>query len=185
MKKRVFIFLGLFVFWAVGFGQSVTGHPLHYFLPKDYVILDSAQGDINNDGIDDFVVALKSVYENTDTETARPLLLLIGTKTGGYTLFASNDSVVLCKNCGGVFGDPYEGITIKKGFFEINHRGGSRFRWTRNISFRFKPGRNEFILYRDAGISYDDANPDKNIRQVTHKEDFNRVAFVKYTYDKD
>jgi hypothetical protein len=144
-------------------------------------LLDSASGDINKDGIRDLVMVLKNkLEENKDTETTRPLLLLVGNGKGLYRLFARNDSVVLCKQCGG-FDDPYQGISIKKGVFSINHYGGLTWKWTRIITFRYNSDKKQFILYRDAGISFASYDPDKTIDIFNNKERFNKVSFSMYS----
>ena len=165
-------------------GQSMSSQTLASYIPKDYSILDSAQGDLNGDGYKDWVLILKSKYEEFNTDTTRPLLLLLGTKRGVYTLFAKNDSVVLCKGCGGVFGDPYEGITVKKGYFEIHHYGGSNWRWTRNISFKYNSITKGFLLHRDSGISYHTSDPNKSKTTIINKKDFDKLPFSKYSYEK-
>ena len=48
-----------------------------------------------------------------------PLFVLACTSTGKFKLIARNDSVVLCKSCGGILGDPYQGIAIKNGYSSL------------------------------------------------------------------
>jgi hypothetical protein len=112
---------------------------LKQLIPADFTILDSASGDINKDGVRDLVIILRNKYETFNTDTTRPLLLLEGNLKRRYKLLARNDSVVLCMGCGGVHGDPYQGITVKSGYFSIEHFGGSGWRWTRIITFKYDP----------------------------------------------
>ena len=70
------------------------------------------------------------------SDTARHLLIIQGEKDGTFKIVANNDSIVLCFGCGGVFGDPYAGITVKDNYFSIEHYGGSAWRWTRIITFK-------------------------------------------------
>jgi len=68
------------------------------------------------------ILVLKSkldVDTNLSDEIVRPLLILLGKKGGGFSLYARNVSVFLCRNCGGMFGDPFEGITIKGQVFFV------------------------------------------------------------------
>ena len=91
---------------------SAQFKPLRGFLSHGYSILASAAGDLNQDGKMDLVVILRNRYERINTDTTRRLLLLAGNGQGKYRLMARNDSVVLCRGCGGVYGDPFAGIVV-------------------------------------------------------------------------
>jgi hypothetical protein len=111
------------------------------FIPKGWYIMDSAKNDFNNDGLQD--VAL--VIANTATETKEDFehdcnraLAILQKTTEGYLLNSYTNSGVLCKNCGGVFGDPYNGINLKDNILSIQHFGGSAWRWSINYTFRFQ-----------------------------------------------
>ncbi len=68
----------------------------------------------------------------------RPLLILIGNSYGNLKKVAhNNNNTVLCHNCGGIFSDPFEGITIKNGYFSVEHYGGSNWRWTEIITYKY------------------------------------------------
>jgi hypothetical protein len=110
----------------------------------------------------------------------------LGKKDGSLSLYARNDSVVLCKGCGGMFGDPFEGITIKGRYFSLEYYGGSRYRWNRFTTFKYDLVKKDFVLHRDAGISYDSVEEDKKYtKNVYHKQAFGKQRFVKYNYDTD
>ena len=181
MKKLFFLILLVF------FHSEVNSQfqPLTYYIPNNYTILDSLSRDINNDKIKDLVLILKHNQEEDNFDTTRPLLLLEGNNQGLYRLMAKNDNVVLCKECGGVYGDPFEGISIENRGFTLDFRGGSRWRWTRHISFKFDKISSRFILYKDIGIDYDGANPEGKIdKKKYNKKDFGRLPFTKYNYEK-
>jgi hypothetical protein len=127
---------------------------------------------------------LRNKFENINSDTTRPLLLLQGDGKGQYKLIARNDSVVLCLNCGGVFGDPYAGITIKNGYFSIEHYGGSGWRWDRVMTFKFDAKNNRFVLHRDAGYSWHVSDPNKQTQNLFSKEDFDNLPFSRYSYEK-
>jgi hypothetical protein len=137
MQKVIsLVILFLFASGAL-FGQNKT---IQNFIPAGYVLLDSASGDLNRDSYRDLVLVLKKNREEDSVDVPRPLLLLLGS-AAGYSLAGRNDNVVLCYSCGGVFGDPYQGITIKNGYFSIEHYGGSNWRWTRVIPSSTTPGK--------------------------------------------
>lgn len=176
--------LFFFILTCISATAQDKGRPFSSFIPTGYSILDSASGDLNKDRLKDYVLILKIDEEADHADTTRPLLLLMGTGKEEYRLFARNDSVVLCKSCGGVFGDPYAGITVKNNFFSVEHYGGSNWRWTRIITFRYDTKTGQFILHRDAGESYHTSNPDKVKLNLHEKQDFGKLSFANYSSDK-
>jgi hypothetical protein len=181
--RFVFI-LALLVLKLASNAQDATPQLFQNLIPSGYAILDTAFGDLNRDAYKDAVVILKRSDEEAYSDTARPLLLLAGTATGNFRLLARNDSVVLCSGCGGVIGDPYAGITIKNGYFSIEHYGGSNWRWTRIITFKFDVANQVFRLHRDAGVSFHTSDPDKTKDLFYNKPDFGKHLFTEYTYSK-
>lgn len=165
--------------------EKAADPPTEFFDKSKYTVLDSATGDLNLDEFPDKLLILKSKDEGTLTEVARPLLLLSGKADGSFVLAARNDSVVLCADCGGVFGDPYSGITIKNGYFSIEHYGGSSWRWTRIITFKYSKEKGEWILHRDAGESFHTSDPEKTEAIVTNKKDFDKLPFKDFNYNKE
>ena len=181
MARYLFFFFTVICFSAIAQENCRT---FSSFIPAGYTILDSAAGDLNKDGFKDYILILQLTDEQEHADTTRPLLLLKGTGKDRFDLFAANDSVVLCRGCGGVFGDPYAGITVKSNFFSIEHYGGSNWRWTRIITFRYDAKTKQFILHRDAGESYHTFDPDKTELNLHNKEDFGKLSFAKYSYGK-
>ena len=179
-KKNLFLAVCLFHF-TLCYGQF---HPLKTFIPPNFTLLDSASGDINLDGLTDLVLILRNTAEKLNPDTTRPLLLLQSNGKGLYKLVGRNDSVVLCMNCGGIWGDPYDNMTVKKGYFSIEHMGGSSWRWTRIITFKFDIKRKLFVLHRDAGFSWWNVERGHERNIVTSKEDFDKLPFEKYKYEK-
>lgn len=182
MLKQLLLTLTLLLAGQITFGQFQS---LSKLIPTGYSILDSTSGDINKDGSKDLVVILRNKYENLNADTTRPLLLLQGNIKRRFKLLARNDSVVLCMGCGGVHGDPYQGITIKNGYFSIEHFGGSGWRWTRIITFKFDSKTNQFLLHRDAGQSWHISDTNKTTENIFNKEDFGRLPFGQFSYYKN
>jgi hypothetical protein len=106
------------------------------FIKPGYLILDQADGDLNNDGLIDKILILREKREIT-LEEQRPVLILIKQNNGRLKLVAENDNLVLSAGDGGIHGDPYHGITIKNNRFSIEHFGGSGWRWNQVITFKF------------------------------------------------
>ncbi|GAA4503031.1 hypothetical protein GCM10023172_27220 [Hymenobacter ginsengisoli] len=120
------------------------------FVPKGYYQLPEgrATGDLNGDGRPDVVLALAPTASTeagpvpaTNDNIPFPRLLVVLWRTAsGYKLAAAARQAVLCKECGGVFGDPFAGLDIAKGVLSIYHYGGSSWRWAVTGKFRYQQG---------------------------------------------
>jgi hypothetical protein len=153
---------------------------INQFVTDGFEVLDTASGDINLDGILDLLIILKDKDEHKKGDEKRPLLLLIRNKENKLSLSYRNDNVVYDISSGGVFGDPYEGITIKNGYFSIEHYGGSNWRWTKIITFKYSKSDNNWYLHRDGGESYHTSKPEKAETKVKTTKDFGKVTFEDY-----
>jgi hypothetical protein len=159
-------------------------HPIRFYIPSGYTILGQASADINGDGHTDHVIVLRNPYEKMNWDTTRPLLLLAGDGKGSYRLLARNDSVVLCSGSGGVHGDPFQQVVAGNRRFSVRHFGGSGWRWTRTITFRYDSHRRQFILQSDGGWSWHTASPDKRTRISNRPQDVGHVPFQEFTYNR-
>src|SRR5579872_1329350 len=169
----VLMFAGLVPVGTFGLAQY---HTVRFYIPSGYTILGKASADINRDGYTDLVIVLKNPYEKYNEDTTRPLLVLAGNGKGSYRLLARNDSVVLCANCGDVHGDPFEKVAAGKGWFSVQHFGGSGWRWTRWITFAYDSGLRRLLLRSDGGWSWHGSNPDVPTRITNRPQDFGRIA---------
>ena len=106
---------------------------MNAFVPSGYKIMKQETGDLNKDGIPDAVLVLidkKEEKEKIDAEDVpRLLVITFGVQGGGYALSAVSEDAILCKTCGGVFGDPFADLKIVRGTIVIDHYGGSSDRW--------------------------------------------------------
>ena len=152
-------------------------------IPKDYKVLNFTKGDLNKDKFDDAILILKHNGEDKD-EFKRPLYILLGSKSGDYKVISKNSNAVLGYFDGGVFGDPFDGVTIKNGYFSIEHYGGSNWRWTRIVTFKYNKKKKNWFLYKDGGDSYHTSNPDKVSTEIQTVKDFGIVPFKKYNIFK-
>ncbi len=161
LKMIAAVIIVILLSQSLGFGQCVspnlpkTGKTIRAFVPEGWEIKDSVKGDFNNDKLEDAVIVLISQKEdeenNYDYDCNRPLVILQKTNTG-YVLSAYTNEGVLCKRCGGAFGDPYESIEIRNNVLYVNHYGGSAWRWSRNYTFRFQQNKWLLIGCSDSGF---------------------------------
>jgi hypothetical protein len=84
-----------------------------------------------------------------------------------------------------MFGDPYDGVTIKKGQFAVYHFGGSNERWSNEITFRYSKTANTWYLFKIEDKSWSVFNLKKVETIIQTKKDFGKVQFKKYNPDDD
>lgn len=90
-------------------------------------VLEYDLGDLNGDGLDEFVAAIETPVI---IEDARERLVVIFEKQEGrWILLKSSASPILNSEEGGIMGDPFEGLGIHDKELHISHYGGSNWRW--------------------------------------------------------
>ena len=166
---------------------------LKAFIPEGYDAINTSSGDANLDGLMDRILVLRKKTEATTSDypekpEKRPFLLLLGMPDHSYKLAARNDNAVDCIDCGGLFGDPFTGTTIKNGYFsiELGIAGGQH--WEKVITFKYDKVKGDWYLYKDHYISYkNNDSPDTDAealivdtdKQETPK-DFGLIPFGKF-----
>jgi hypothetical protein len=165
--------------------KSKLPKELEAFVLKGYLVLDYKYGDLNRDRDEDVILILKKENEKQTSDVVdhpekRPLFILIRQADNSLKSMARNDNVVYCVDCGGVMGDPYMGIAIKKGYFSVEHYGGSSWRWTRIITFKYSRKENNWFLHKDGAESFHASTPDKVKATIKTFKDFGRIPFLKF-----
>lgn len=113
-----------------------------------YTVERSARGPIGKPNAVDACVDVLS--SKTDPDAGRRLRIY----TGGKLALASDD-VILCRQCGGVYGDPFDTLEIKRGSLIAGNYGGSRDRWGDKWVLTLRDGR--WIVAGWDGLSADTA----------------------------
>ena len=157
---------------------------------EGYEILSITKGDLNHDQYSDYVVVLNKKNEKETSDVIehpekRPLLLFTGTQQNRYHLAARNNNAVYCIDCGGQMGDPFTGVTIKNGYFSVEHYGGSSWRWTRIVTFKYDPASRSWLLHKDGGEHYHAAEPEKSKTAIKTEKNFGKVAFQQFDIYKE
>lgn len=160
------------------------------FIPKGYEILHYKKGNLNLDTYDDYIVILKKKDEEYTSDVVkhpekRPLYILLGQPNKSFKVVAKNDNCVYCIDCGGIMGDPFVGVTIKDGYFSVEHYGGSSWRWTRIITFKYSKSDKDWFLYKDGADSFHASEPEKIETTIKTKKDFGVIPFKKYDIYKE
>lgn len=174
------------------FKQDIDNLPneLLEFVPTNFSVLDTISGDLNLDEINDYILVLEKNGEDSlsnvvDNPEKRPLLILLRDKDKKLKLVRRNDNSVYCIDCGGMMGDPFMGITIKNGYFSVEHYGGSAWRWTRIITYKYSKQDNEWFLHKDGSESFHASEPEKVESKIRTTKDFGKVKFEEFDIYKE
>jgi hypothetical protein len=128
------------------------------------------KADLNGDGNEDFVLVLEKEKPAKDADDfpvgQRPLLILMRGADGKLTVAKRNDRIVMCSQCGGVFGEPFEGVIAKINTFSVEHYGGSAERWKFSYKFNYSRIDKTWQLVRVEEINYHTSNPNKATTKI-------------------
>ncbi|MFC3560087.1 hypothetical protein [Pedobacter jamesrossensis] len=132
---------------------KTQGLSVEQLTPANWTIIETANGDLNNDGVDDLALIFESnkVIDETRTygdnnseiikETQKPRILaiyFIDKATGDYRLSAQNNDFILRSEEGGKLGDPLQQIAIKDQQLYLRFQGGAEWRWEMGYTFKFQ-----------------------------------------------
>ena len=183
---------GMFFITIISFPQNKVlsiipqkGSNIQSFIPAGYDTLLTARGDLNNDKVDDAVIVLRHQKENAENmdmdSIASRLLVVVFNKGNAYELAVVSDSAILCKDCGGMMGDPFQEVKIEKGLLIISHYGGSAWRWGYTHKFRFQ--QNEFFLIGRTMIYYWNVEMCDKLNEFAGTE-YEDINFVTGSFEK-
>lgn len=165
------------------------------FVLKGYQVRAYAEGDLNRDGTEDYLLLLSLPYsEESDSQEdeLRPLLILTRDKQNKITLAARNDHVVDgCQDCGGQFGDYFDEMVIDSaGNFSIYHLGGMAWRSRNDFSFAYSPSDNDWLLTEETSYNYNSGMTEGDtlfdgeiympVESTKTPKDFGKIFFSEY-----
>ena len=149
------------------------------FVEKGAAAIALETGDLNGDGAMDFIL----VTEKTKTETGgsdnaedeRSLLILVRDRAGKLTLAKRNEKVVYCRSCGGVMGDPFAGVEMRRGGFTVNNYGGSSWRWSESYEFNYSRRAATWQLVRATTETFNALKPKKVKTRILLPKNFGKI----------
>ena len=156
------------------------GKSIDSFVPKGWKLIKEASGDLNKDGLEDIVGVIEFIktYE-INMEGAPPRILFIAFKEkDAYSLSIQTDKAILRSDMGGVWGDPFESISVNRGSILITFYGGSNYRWGEVYRFRYQ-NNGWYLIGATIHSSYTGTGEETN-------EDYNLLTgkMIKTTIDK-
>jgi hypothetical protein len=134
--------------------NSISNDEITEFVPKEFNVFEKIKGDLNNDGIDDYVIVIKAInkkniiideYRGELDRNRRGIIVLLY-ENGVYKQFLKNVNCFSSENeDGGVYFQPELYINIEKGKLFI-HFGHGRYGYWK-YTFRLKNSDLELIGY--------------------------------------
>ena len=82
---------------------------------------------------------------------------------------------ILCARCGGMTGDPLQGIRIETGAVLLRFEGGSRESWSSEFRFEYVPARGDWRLTSVVHRGLDRANGGKSATRTLSTEEIGDV----------
>jgi hypothetical protein len=108
-------------------------------------------GDLDNDKIEEKIEIEEIKIEGED---ALERVIAINKKENDkWILWKKYKGAILSSNEGGMMGDPFQGLVIKKNCIVIDEYGGSSSKWGRTLTFRYQNGDFELIGFTSVGVS--------------------------------
>jgi hypothetical protein len=144
-----------------------------------------ATGDLDRDGRPDALLVLEATTRKPDDEESdgftRTLVVLVGQADGTYREAARNAKVAYCTGCGGVMGDPFEGVEVKPGSFTVSNAGGSNWRWSHAYTFNYSRRDRTWQLVRVVSRSLNTGQPDlEEVKVSTPPKDFGKIDLADF-----
>jgi hypothetical protein len=158
-----------------------TKHPsvndITSLIPNGWHVLEivkgelvEAVGDLNNDGISDIVTVIEETSK-TEEAPSRALIIAFGHKNKTYSLSIKAEKAILKSDEGGVWGDPFESVSIDRGSVLLSFYGGSIDRWYYLYRFRFQDN-DWFLIGATLGNYYTGTTTQDN----ADEEDYNLLT---------
>lgn len=136
MRKKAHILMFFLITLHIANGQEIP-------IPKNYTIIDSTVGDLNNDNINELVVAY-NIEPEKDFESVPRELIIYKLENNKWNVWKKSKDALYGSRDGGMMSDPFGEIKIIKGILFINQNGGSSWKWDHTDKYRFQE--NEFYL---------------------------------------
>ncbi len=157
--------------------DEIDENPYEGFVPSGYTLYNAFRGDLNRDDYEDALIVLEPI-DDPDNMTSRAVALLLGDAEGKLTQAAYCKNAMLCKECGGTFGDPFSDVVIKNGYFTLEHYGGSSYRWTHDPTFKYVKAKKNWYLHQVSVQEHTTFDPENSHKStITTPKDFGEVAF--------
>jgi hypothetical protein len=161
----------------------VLASELQHFVETGTRPIEVERADLNGDGLSDYLLVLEKLQgeDEDDPERERILLIIVRKPGGALEVAGRSDSAVRDDQCGGTFGDCFQGVSAKRRMFVISEFGGSGWRWNRKSTFKFSSRDQTWQLVRVEEESFGVSDPSNVKRNVyVPPRDFGKIDISEY-----
>jgi hypothetical protein len=139
MLKPLMIIASLLIF-EISFGQVAV-------VPTQYRLIKEVFGDLNRDGVEEKVAVYNMTPEEDNIKGIDRVVIIFRKNKGQWVIWQQSGNAVGNSRDGGMMGDPFEDIEIKKGVLLISQAGGSSWKWRHVDKYKFQNNGFELIGY--------------------------------------
>lgn len=158
------------------------------FIEKGTKAIALESADLNGDATKDYILVLEKLNPERDAGdfpvNQRPLIVLIRDNQNKLSAVKRNEKMIMCSECGGVMGDPFEGVEIGEKTFTVNNYGGSGIRWSARYKFNYSRIDKTWQLVEVKKESYSTADVDKVKTKILTPKDFGKVDVADFDPEK-
>ena len=140
-------------------------------VPDGYVLLKQAEGDLDGESVPERVLVFDTDRDG-EMGSEREIRVYLATESE-WILWHSSSGAVLGSDAGGVFGDPFQDITIERRAIVIEHFGGSRDKWGFTHRYRFQDG-----AFRLIGVTHENHTPCYEFDKTDHNLSTGKVIYT-------
>jgi hypothetical protein len=151
-------------------------------MPAQASLFELQATDLNGDGRPDMVFIVEWLPKaGEEDEGARTLFIALRQVDGTLKIAKRNDKVVYCRQCGGIWGDPYGSLIASNGRFSVNHFGGSNWRWSNSFEFAYSRRDATWQLVSVEEASFHTSRPEKaKLRRYKPPRDFGKIDITDF-----
>ena len=163
--------------------KTDTIHPDHLALvpslPASNHVQTEIRQDFNGDGVLDLALVTVPPSSHPMEADGHQRILTMAIRDGeGFRSIQSTECIALCPQCGGIMGDPYQGIEKgKDGQLTVHNYGGSRYRWS--VSYTIGWHNDAFHVVGIKRTTFDSLKPNSE-----EEENLNLLTGVRTSTDK-
>jgi hypothetical protein len=139
MKQLIGIIATVF-FSQISFGQADA-------IPKKFIAIKEAYGDLDNDGVKEKVVVYNMSDKEDEINGVDREVIIFKKDKEKWAIWQRSTNAVGNSKEGGMMGDPFEDIEVKNGVLLISQSGGSSWKWGHTDKYRYQNNQFELIGY--------------------------------------
>ena len=116
---------------------------LKQFIGPGESLLDHVLVDLNGDGRKDAVLIVEPSHVDEkarldgEAEGIRTLKIALRSPKGFLKVVKENRKIAFSRSCGGMFGDPFDGLSASSKGFTVSNYGRSAWRWNFTSTFAY------------------------------------------------